>query len=51
MRQRYAELNSKLHEETMTPAEQQELLKLTDQIELAAAERMQDLILLGMVKE
>lgn len=39
IRKRYAELNAKLHEETITPEEHQELLQLVDRIELADAER------------
>jgi hypothetical protein len=51
IRQRYAELDAKLHAETITSAEQQELLKLTDQIELADAERIQDLIQLAHLRD
>src|SRR5687767_7594304 len=49
-RQRFTELNTKLHEETITPVELQELLELTDQIELLDAERIQDLILLAQLR-
>jgi hypothetical protein len=50
VRQRYIELDTKLHEETITSAEQQELLQLTDKIELSDAERMQNLILLAQLR-
>lgn len=47
---RYAELNAKLHEETITPEEHQELLQLVDRIELADAERLQHLIELARIR-
>ncbi|MCX6048453.1 MAG: STAS/SEC14 domain-containing protein [Chloroflexi bacterium] len=50
IRSRYAELNIKLHEETITPEEQQELLNLTDQRELADAERIRNLITLAELR-
>lgn len=49
-RKRYAELNAKLHEETITPEEHQELLQLVDRIELADAERLQHLIALADIR-
>src|SRR4051812_38880265 len=46
VRIRLAELKIKLHEETLTPGEQVELIELTDQIEQADVERLDNLILL-----
>jgi hypothetical protein len=50
MHRRFAELDAKMHDETITPMEQQELLKLTDQMELADAERMHNLTLLAEMR-
>jgi hypothetical protein len=50
VRKRYDELNAKLHEETITPEEHQELLQLVDRIELADAERLQHLIELARIR-
>ncbi len=49
VRKRYDELNAKLHEETITPEEHQELLQLVDRVELADAERLQHLIELARI--
>jgi hypothetical protein len=43
--------NAKLHEETITPAEREEFLQLTDQIEQADAERLRHLIALAQVRQ
>jgi hypothetical protein len=51
VRQRYEDLNDKLHDETITPDEHQELLKLIEQIELADAERMRHLIDLAQLRQ
>jgi hypothetical protein len=51
VRLRYDELNTKLHEETITPAEHEELLQLIDQIEQADAERMGHLIALAQLRQ
>ncbi|MCB0061854.1 MAG: hypothetical protein KDE47_07755 [Caldilineaceae bacterium] len=50
VRQRYASLNDKLHDETITPDEHQELLNLINQIELADAERIHALIDLAQLR-
>lgn len=50
MRQRYTELNAKLHEETISTAEHQELLILIDQIELEDARRLQHLVELAQLR-
>jgi hypothetical protein len=50
LRQRYDALNAKLHDDTITPQEHEELLVLTDRIELADAERMQHLIALARLR-
>ena len=50
VRQRYTELNDKLHDETIAPEEYQELLTLIDQIELADAERLRYLIELAQLR-
>jgi len=50
-RKRYEELNDKLHEETITPEEHQELLRLVDRIELADAERLRHLIELARIRD
>ncbi len=48
--QRYEELNAKLHEETISTAEHQELLALIDQIELGDATRLQHLVELAQLR-
>ena len=50
IRQRYNALNAKLHDETITPQEHEELLTLIDRIELADAERMQRLVALAQIR-
>jgi hypothetical protein len=50
VRKRHEELNDKLHEETITPEEHQELLQLIDRLELADAERLQHLIELADIR-
>jgi hypothetical protein len=50
VRQRYDALNAKLHDETITPQEHEELLALIDRIELADAERMQRLVALAQLR-
>ena len=50
IRQRYDALNAKLHDETITPQEHEELLTLIDRIELADAERMQRLVALARLR-
>lgn len=50
VRKRYEELNDKLHEETITPDEHEELLQLIDRLELAAAERLRHLIELARLR-
>ena len=50
IRQRYDALNAKLHDETITPQEHEELLTLIDRIELADAERMQRLVTLARLR-
>lgn len=51
LRPRYEELNAKLHEETITPAEHGELLQLSDQLEQADAERLRHLIALAQLRQ
>lgn len=51
LRSRYTKLNAKLHDETITPAEHEELLQLTDQIEQADAERLRHLIALAQLRQ
>ena len=51
LRSRYTELNAKLYDETITPAEHEELLQLTDQIEQSDAERLQHLIALAELRQ
>lgn len=51
LRKQYDDLNDKLHEETITPAEHAELLTLIDRIELADAERMRSLITLAQLRQ
>lgn len=50
IKHRYAELNGKLADETLTPAEHQELLDLIDQVELANVERIRQLITLAQLR-
>lgn len=50
IRRRTAELESKLQEGTLTSVEQDELVGLTDLIEEADAERLQNLILLAQLR-
>ena len=50
IRQRYDALNAKLHDETITPQEHEELLTLIDRIELTDAERMQSLVALAQLR-
>jgi hypothetical protein len=51
VRRRYDELNDKLHEETITAEEQQELLGLIEQIEQADAERLRHLAELAQLRQ
>ena len=51
VRARYEELNAKLHEDTITPAEHEEFLRLSDQIEQADAERLRHLIALSQLRQ
>ncbi|MBM4257005.1 MAG: STAS/SEC14 domain-containing protein [Deltaproteobacteria bacterium] len=51
VRQRYEELAAKSQEETITPAEHVELLRLTDQIEQADVERPRALIALAELRQ
>jgi hypothetical protein len=48
---RYEELNAKLHVETITPAEHEELLQLSDELEQADAERLRHLIALAQLRQ
>ncbi len=48
---RYDNLRAKLHAETITPAEHQELLKLVDIVEQADTERLQHLIELSQLRQ
>jgi len=50
IRQRYTDLARKLQDETLTSAEQDELVGLTDVMEEADAERMENLILLAQLR-
>jgi len=50
VRTRYHDLSTKLHEETITPAEHEELLQLTDQIEQTDGERLRALIALAQLR-
>jgi hypothetical protein len=50
IRQRDDALNAKLHDETITPQEHEELLTLIDRLELADAERMQRLVALAQIR-
>lgn len=49
--QRYHELVAKRRAETITPKEQQELISLTDQIELANSRRIENLIELAQLRK
>lgn len=51
IRNRYNVLNTKLQDASLTPEEQQELITLTDQIELADAERMRNLVKLAQLRQ
>jgi hypothetical protein len=51
IRARYKELNTRLHEETITPAEHEEFLQVSDQIEQADAERLRHLIALAQLRQ
>ena len=51
VRLRYGELAAKLQEETITPSEHEELLRLTDQIEQADVERLRTLIALAELRQ
>jgi hypothetical protein len=51
VRLRYDELTAKLQEETITPSEHEELLRLTDQIEQADVERLRPLIALAQLRQ
>lgn len=48
--QRYESLNRKLHEETISPEERHEFLRLVEQIELGDAERLFHLIELSRIR-
>jgi len=50
VRLRYDELAVKLHEEIITPAEHEELLRLIDQIEQADVERLRYMIVLAQLR-
>ena len=50
IRQRYDALNTKLHDETITPEEHAELLTFIDRLELADVERMQRLVALAQIR-
>ncbi|MBA3922347.1 MAG: STAS/SEC14 domain-containing protein [Nostocaceae cyanobacterium] len=51
IQQRYDDLRAKLQAETLTPAEHQELLNLTDIIEQFDAERLQHLLALAQLRQ
>lgn len=51
LQHRYDELRGKLHDETITPEEHQELLELVDVVEQADAERLQSLIELSQLRQ
>ena len=51
IRERYAGLNLKLHEETITPEEHEEFLQLIERQELADAERLKHLIELASLRK
>ena len=48
---RYSELQDKVHNETITPGEHEELMKLVDMTELADAERLQAMITLSQIRQ
>ncbi len=48
---RYSALQDRVHDETITPAEHEELTKLVDITEMADAERLQALITLSKVRQ
>ncbi len=50
VRERYDHLHQKMLDETLTPDEQMELIKLSDQIESADAQRLQHLIALAKIR-
>ena len=51
IQQRYNELRAKLHAETLTPEEHQELLNLIDTVEQFDADRLQNLVALAQLRE
>jgi predicted alpha/beta-fold hydrolase len=51
IQQRYNDLRAKLQAETLTPAEHQELLNLTDTIEQFDADRLQHLVELAQLRQ
>ena len=51
MRQRYDELLARRDDRTLAPDEEQELLRMTDQVELLEAERMKRLIELAQLRQ
>jgi hypothetical protein len=51
IQQRYNDLRAKLQAETLTPAEHQELLNLTDIMEQFDAERLQHLLALAQLRQ
>ncbi len=51
VRQRYDELNDKLHAETITDEEHQELLGLIEQVKQADAERLRNLVELAQLRQ
>ena len=48
---RYSELQNKIHDETITPTEHEELMKLVDVIELADAERLRAMLTLSQLRQ
>lgn len=50
IRQRYRQLNDKVHDETLTTEEHIEFLTLVDQVELADAQRLKHLIGLAQLR-
>lgn len=48
---RYSELQNRIHDETITPTEHEELMKLVDVIELADAERLQAMLTLSQLRQ
>jgi hypothetical protein len=51
IQQRYNDLRVKLQDETLTPAEHQELLDLTDTVEQFDADRLQHLLALAQLRQ